>query len=78
MCSISTHIYDFSTPNDVQNTFFVGNIDVVGEFIPKINPVSFSTDTWETIATAVKEGNISRYKVGDTKTVDLGTYGTQM
>ena len=67
---------DESTPNDVQNTFFVGNIDVEGEFIPKVNPVSFSTDSWETIATAVKEGNISRYKVGDTKTVDLGTYGT--
>ena len=67
---------DKKTPNDVQNTFFVGNIDVEGEFIPKVNPVSFSTDSWETIATAVKEGNISRYKVGDTKTVDLGTYGT--
>ena len=67
---------DKSTPNDVQNTFFVGNIDVVGEFIPKINPVSFSTDTWETIATAVKEGNISRYKVGDTKEIDMGDYGT--
>ena len=67
---------DKSTPNDVQNTFFVGNIDVEGEFIPKINPVSFSTDTWETIATAVKEGNISRYNVGDTRTIDMGTYGT--
>ena len=67
---------DESTPNDVQNTFFVGNIDVVGEFIPKVNPVSFSTDTWETIATAVKEGNISRYKVGDTKEIDMGDYGT--
>ena len=55
---------DGSTPNDVQNTFFVGNIDVDGEFIPKVNPVSFSTDSWETIATAVKEGNISRYNVG--------------
>ena len=67
---------DESTPNDVQNTFFVGNIDVEGEFIPKVNPVSFSTDTWETIATAVKEGNISRYKVGDTKEIDMGDYGT--
>ena len=67
---------DGSTPNDVQNTFFVGNIDVDGEFIPKVNPVSFSTDSWETIATAVKEGNISRYNVGDTKTIDMGTYGT--
>ena len=67
---------DGSTPNDVQNTFFVGNIDVEGEFIPKVNPVSFSTDSWETIATAVKEGNISRYKVGDTKEIDMGDYGT--
>ena len=67
---------DESTPNDVQNTFFVGNIDVEGEFIPKVNPVSFSTDSWETIATAVREGNISKYNVGDTKTVDMGSYGT--
>ena len=67
---------DESTPNDVQNTFFVGNVDVEGEFIPKVNPVSFSTDSWETIATAVKENNISKYNVGDTKEVDLGTYGT--
>ena len=67
---------DESTSNDVQNTFFVGNIDVEGEFIPKVNPVSFSTDSWETIATAVREGNISKYNVGDTKTIDMGTYGT--
>ena len=67
---------DNTTPNDAQNTFFVGNIDVDGEFIPKVNPVSFATDSWETIITAVKENNISKYNVGDTKTVDLGTYGT--
>ena len=67
---------DESTPNDVQNTFFVGNIDVEGEFIPKVNPVSFSTDSWETIATAVKENNISKYNVGDTKEIDMGDYGT--
>ena len=67
---------DESTPNDVQNTFFVGNIDVEGEFMPKVNPVSFSTDSWETIATAVREGNISKYNVGDTKEIDMGTYGT--
>ncbi len=67
---------DESTPNDVQNTFFVGNIDVEGEFIPKVNPLSFSTDSWETIVNAVKNNNISKYKVGDTKTIDMGTYGT--
>ena len=67
---------DETTPNDAQNTFFVGNIDVDGEFIPKVNPVSFSTDSWETIITAVKENNISKYNVGDTKEIDMGTYGT--
>ncbi len=67
---------DETTPNDAQKTYFVGNIDVDGEFVPKVNPVSFSTDSWETIATAVREGNISKYNVGDTKTIDVGTYGT--
>ena len=68
---------DESTPNDVQNTFFVGNIDVEGEFIPAIpEPNNFSTDTWETIATAVRNNNINKYNVGDTKIVDMGTYGT--
>ena len=67
---------DNTTPNDAQKTYFVGNIDVDGEYIPKVNPVSFSTDSWETIITAVKENNISKYKIGDTKEVDMGTYGT--
>ena len=67
---------DENTPNDVQETYFAGNIDVVGEFIPKVNPVSFATDSWETIITAVKENNISKYNVGDTKEIDMGTYGT--
>ncbi len=40
------------------------------------NPNSFSTDSWYTIAKAVKLNNVSKYNVGDTKTVDMGTYGT--
>ena len=67
---------DDTTPNDAQKTYFVGNIDVDGEYIPKVNPVSFATDSWETIITAVKENNISKYNVGDTKEIDMGTYGT--
>ena len=67
---------DSTTPNDAQKTFFVGNIDVDGEYIPKVNPVSFATDSWETIVTAVKENNIIKYNVGDTKEIDMGTYGT--
>ena len=67
---------DSTTPNDAQKTYFVGNIDVDGEYIPKVNPVSFSSDSWDTIISAVKKGNISKYNVGDTKTIDMGTYGT--
>ena len=39
-------------------------------------PVSFSTDTWETIVTAVQNGNTNYYNVGDTKTVSMGSLGT--
>ena len=68
---------DESTPNDVQNTFFVGNIGVDGEYNPDVpDPVNFSTDSWKTIVKAVQENNISKYNVGDIKEIDLGTYGT--
>ena len=69
---------DNTTPNDAQKTYFVGNIDVDGEYIPKVNPVDFATDSWETIITAVKENNISKYNIGDTKEIDMGTYGTHI
>ena len=36
---------------------------------------SFTEDSWDTIASNVKAGNTGKYKVGDTKEVDLGTYG---
>ena len=39
-------------------------------------PNSFSTDSWKTIIKAVKNNNISKYNVGDTRTIDMGTYGT--
>ena len=39
-------------------------------------PESFATDSWKTIINAVKNNNISKYNVGDTKTVYMGTYGT--
>ena len=41
------------------------------------DPESFSTDSWKTILANVKVGNFSKYNVGDTREVDLGTtYGT--
>ncbi len=68
---------DETTPNDAQKTFFVGNIDVDGEYSPDApEPINFSTDSWKTIVKAVQENNIGKYNVGDTKEIDMGTYGT--
>ena len=39
-------------------------------------PTQFEQDSWMTIIANVKAGNISKYNVGDTKTIDMGTYGT--
>ena len=39
-------------------------------------PNSFATDSWPTIINAVKNNNIGKYNVGDTKEIDMGTYGT--
>ncbi len=36
---------------------------------------SFESDTWETIINAVKDGDTGKYNVGDTKEIDLGSYG---
>ena len=48
--------------------------DIVGVNIP--DPISFSTDSWQTIQKAVQSGNTGKYNVGDTKSVNLGTLGT--
>ena len=47
--------------------------DTLGEYIPE--PVSFTSDSWKTIQKAVQTGNTSKYNVGDTKEVDLGSLG---
>ncbi len=37
---------------------------------------SFATDSWDTIIKTVKNGNTSFYHVGDTKEIDMGSFGT--
>ena len=41
----------------------------------EINPVNFSTDDWTTVVQALKNEN-HPYQVGNTKTVDMGSFGT--
>ena len=48
--------------------------DALGENIP--DPVSFTSDSWKTIQKAVQTGNTNNYNVGDTKEVDLESFGT--
>ena len=48
--------------------------DVADKNIPA--PNSFSTDSWKTIAKAARINNTDKYNVGDTRTIDMGTYGT--
>ena len=50
--------------------------DTLGSNIP--TPISFESDSWSTIAANVKAGNTSKYNVGDTKEVDLGSLGKHM
>lgn len=46
------------------------------EDIKIINPTNFSGDDWTTISVAAKSGNYTgKYKVGDTKEIDLGSFG---
>ena len=75
-----THEYNvtitFKETNAAQNynqgKTFSGVLGI-GEY----EPTQFEKDSWSTIITNVKAGNISNYNVGDTKEVDLGTtYGT--
>ena len=48
--------------------------DIADKDIPA--PNSFAADSWKTIIKAVRNNNISKYNVGDTRTIDMGTYGT--
>ena len=77
-------------PNGVQDTYFAAKVIVQGEYIPYSSmeedtsyesntcetAVAFATDSWDTIACNVKNGNTSAYNVGDTKEVTLDGYGT--
>ncbi len=55
-------------------TFNAVERDELGKDIP--DPVSFTTDSWQTIQKAIQTNNTNLYNIGDTKEVDLGELGT--
>ncbi len=60
---------------DCNGSLVGGNGEEQGDDPSVSEPQSFATDSWETIVDAVKNDNTGNYKVGDTKTVDLGELG---
>ena len=62
--------------NSVVGTTFAGKIRIEAiQSEGKVKPVSFSADSWEIMAKAIKKGNYP-YQVGDTKEIDMGDLGT--
>ena len=53
--------------DDQTNVGVTGRVETLG--------VDFATDDWETVIEALQNGN-HPYEVGDTKTVDMGSFGT--
>ena len=47
-----------------------------GNWDGSVETVSFAEDSWDTIVSAVQAGSTENYHVGDTKEVDMGTFGT--
>ena len=54
-----------------KNKSFSGKLGIE-EYVP----TQFEKDSWTAIVANVKANKISQYNVGDTKTIDMGTYGT--
>lgn len=73
-------------PEDLPQTNQIYNISLNPKIIQKNDtakpvpkPNSFSTDSWETIQAAAKTGNAcDYYNVGDTKEVNMGSFGTHV
>ena len=65
-----------ATNQDLTLQFTVTYRQATDDAVVVPHPVSFADDSWSTILAAVQSGNTSNYNVGDTKTVDMGTFGT--
>ena len=64
---------------ELKLTFSVNYIQADDHAIKAVaDPVSFSTDSWQTIRRAVLTGNTSNYSLGQTKNIDMGDFGTHI
>ncbi len=66
----TTSISATLTASPIDDSTAVGNSSAQKE-VPAPDPVSFATDSWETIQKAVQDDNTSVYNIGDTKEVTI-------
>ena len=80
---IDSRAGDNNTESEIMEKIFNVRLSLVAEQTiakeeteekPLPTPVSFSTDSWETIQAIVKAGKGSFYNVGDTREVDMGNF----
>ena len=64
------------TTQTLNLSFSVTYKQATDDAVPVPHSVSFADDSWSTIVAAVQSGNTGNYNVGDTKEVDMGTFGT--
>ena len=65
-----------STETSLNFSFSVTYVQADDNAIAVPHPISFADDDWTTIVNAVQTGNTSDYNIGDTKLIDMGTFGT--
>lgn len=66
---ITTHVSGKVIANPIENISAIEN-RTISDSTPYVTK-SFAEDSWETIQNAVRDGNISKYKLGDIKTVRI-------
>ena len=78
---IDSRAGDNNTESEIMDKIFNVRLSLVAEQTivkeeakPLPTPVSFSTDSWETIQALVKAGKGSFYNAGDTREVDMGSF----
>ena len=67
-----------TSQDNYQGKTFKGTLGIDSnkvELKPEVNAISFADDDWDTIQKAVQSGTYP-YQVGDTKTIDMGEFGT--
>ena len=57
-------------------SFSVTYVQADSNAVEVCSPNDFATDDWETVVCAAKRGKFGTYNLGDTKSIDMGTFGT--